>query len=269
MRAIDKPYIGYLNTPVLWTGTPHGLDIKQFVMPKHAMATCNLTVEGQLRLGKLVERFVAYELNQDDNIEILIENIQIQQNKRTLGELDCILKQADQLVHLEIVYKFYLYDPEVGTTELDHWIGPNRKDCLIDKLTKLKDKQLPLLYNPETKKHLDLLHISLKNMVQQVYFKAQLFVPYGLKSPRFNVLNPDCIQGFYISYKALDLFKTCKFYMPKKIDWLCVIEPQIPWETYTNFKKLIMPLMIRKTAPLCWVKHANGLTEKCFIVWWL
>ncbi|WP_159023388.1 DUF1853 family protein [Formosa sp. L2A11] len=268
MHAINQRYIGYLNTPVLWTGE-NSLGIHQFIMPEHNTTTFNVSVENRLRLGKLVERFVGFELNQFKNINILTENIQIQQEKRTLGELDCILKQDNQLIHLEIVYKFYLYDPEVGTTELDHWIGPNRKDCLVDKLVKLKDKQLPLLYHPETKKFLDTLEISSKDIVQQVYFKAQLFVPHHLKANIFQSLNPDCVQGFYISYNNLNQLKDCKFYMPKKTDWLCAIQTQISWCSYSNFVNEIEPLIATKTVPLCWIKYPNGLTKKCFIVWWL
>jgi len=58
------------------------------------------------------------------------------------------LWENNKPIHLEIIYKFYLYDPSIGLTQLDHWIGPNRRDSLVKKLTKLKQKQLPLLYHP-------------------------------------------------------------------------------------------------------------------------
>ena len=45
------------------------------------------------------------------------------------------------MIHLEIVYKFYLYDNTIGTSEIDHWIGPNRNDSLREKLEKLKSKR--------------------------------------------------------------------------------------------------------------------------------
>ena len=85
--------------------------------------------------------------SKDKEIKILAENVQIQNEKTTVGEIDCILTTAKKPVHLEIIYKFYLYDKSVGTNELEHWIGPNRRDSLVSKLNKLKDKQLPLLYN--------------------------------------------------------------------------------------------------------------------------
>ena len=267
MSKINQRYTGYANTSVLWNGE-NSWGICQFSMPKCIAFSFNIPVDNRLRLGKLVERFVGFELNQHKNIQILSENIQIQKEKRTLGEIDCILKQDSQLIHLEIIYKFYLYDPAVGTTEFDHWIGPNRKDCLVDKLTKLKEKQLPLLYYPETKKYLDTLGVSTENINQQVYFKAQLFVPLHLKSNTLKGVNSDCIQGFYVSFHHLNQFETCKFYIPEKLDWLSEVEIQIPWLPFTAFTTQVKALIDDEKSPLCWIKYPNGITKKCFVVWW-
>ncbi|MDW5288704.1 DUF1853 family protein [Formosa sp. PL04] len=267
MSSIPKNFIGYLNTPVLWQGK-NSWGITQYSMQKSILAPFNSSVEKRLRLGKLVERFVGFELKQHENIKIIVENLQIQKQKRTIGEIDCILKQDDQLIHLEIVYKFYLYDPEVGTTEFEHWIGPNRKDSFIEKLTKLKEKQLPLLYNPETKKYLDALQMSSETIIQHVYFKAQLFVPIHLKTNAFKDINSECIVGFYVSFNNLKQFEDCKFSIPEKIDWLCDIEIQCAWLTFSNFITELEPLISRQTSPLCWIKYPNGITEKCFVVWW-
>jgi len=62
-----------------------------------------------------------------------------------VGELDCLILRDKKPIHLEVIYKFYLYDASVGDTEIAHFIGPNRKDSLIEKLTKLQEKQLPIL----------------------------------------------------------------------------------------------------------------------------
>jgi hypothetical protein len=267
MKSVYKQYLGYRDTPQLWEGmSEQGLE--QFKMPLTQDCSFGDIIDENLRLGKRVERFVSFELNQLPDVEIIVENIQIQQEKRTLGELDCILKHGNTYIHLEIVYKFYLYDPEVGTTEYEHWIGPNRKDCLIDKLSKLKDKQLPLLYRPETLNYLNTLQLNPDTVSQQVYFKAQLFVPYKQTKDVCKALNPACIAGFYVHYGDLHHFADCKFYIPEKVNWLCAIETQIAWLTYSRFLEIIEPVMCNKTAPLCWVKQPNGLTKKCFVVWW-
>ena len=103
-----------------------------------------------LMLGKRVERFFSYQLKSQKRFTILKENIQIYNDKITIGELDCLLLENHKPKHVEVVYKFYLYDHSVGKTELEHLIGPNRKDTLTQKIEKLKLKQLPLLHKIET-----------------------------------------------------------------------------------------------------------------------
>ncbi len=141
-------------------------------------------------LGKYIERFVSYQLTQEKSINIICENIQIQKEKITLGELDCILLKDKKPIHLEVIYKFYLYDPSVGKTEVEHFIGPNRKDSLVEKLDKLKEKQLPLLYSNECVSYLKSINLQSSEIEQQVYFKGQLFIPFSNKNHQLSNLNP-------------------------------------------------------------------------------
>ena len=148
-KDIQLQYQGYFHTPLLWKSEPL-FGLKQLELSNCDETVFNEVISANLRLGKRVERFVSHELKQYDAVKILKENIQVQHKKLTIGEIDCLLKRNDKPIHLEIIYKFYLYDISVGTTELEHWIGPNRNDSLISKLTKLKEKQLPLLYSHHT-----------------------------------------------------------------------------------------------------------------------
>ena len=215
-----------------------------------------------------MERFVSAELKQNIDIEILLENTQIKQEKITIGEIDCILKQNGVPIHLEIIYKFYLYDPNVGTTEIDHWIGPNRKDSLKQKLNKLKVKQLPLIYNEHAKTVLNAIDVNAKDILQRVRFKAQLFMPYQGDHDHFNLLNRDCLKGFYVHYSKIGEFSYCQFYIPNKIDWLIEVQLDADWINFMEFKKLISQTIKEEIAPLCWIKHPKGVTEKFFVVWW-
>ncbi|MGJ5640925.1 DUF1853 family protein [Formosa sp. S-31] len=267
MSSIFLQFTGYLNTPKLWEGT-NSFGLTQFDFEGPQVKTYPYNLDRNLRLGKRVERFVSYELQQQPDIKIIAENIQILHQKQTLGELDCLLKQNNQNIHLEIVYKFYLYDKNVGTTESEHWIGPNRRDSLVEKLSKLKEKQLPLLLNPETLPYLETLGIASTNIKQYVYFKAQLFVPADMKNNYFPEVNNSCIAGFYLHYSELESLKHCKFHLPHKIDWLQNIQIQTPWLSYSEFRTRIAPILNQQSSPLCWVKYPNGETEKCFIVWW-
>ena len=192
---IQKRYEGFINTSFLWENDSI-FNLTQFEINSKSIRF-ELAIDDNLRLGKYIERFVSFELQQQDDISILAENIQIQEGKHTLGELDCLLLMKNQPIHLEIIYKFYLYDDTVGETEIDHFIGPNRKDSLIEKLTKLKEKQLPLLYSETCKDYLDKFNLKAENIIQRVYFKAQLFVPFSSQDLELRTLNTYCIVGYF------------------------------------------------------------------------
>lgn len=264
--TLQKRYEGFLNTPCLWKGKSV-FNLQPFeITPKSCRI--EISIDENLRLGKYVERFVSFELEQQLDCKILAENIQIQNGKITLGELDVLLNRADKPIHLEVVYKFYLYDASVGNSEIAHFIGPNRKDALIEKLTKLKAKQLPLLYRDACKPYLDALGLKPEEMEQQVYFKAQLFVPFNNQNVTLKILNTNCITGFYINQNELQQFKGCKFYIPNKKDWLLQPHPHVNWVTFNVFKQVATKYFAEKFSPLCWVKFGNGELKKVFLVWW-
>lgn len=266
MKNITLQYQGFLNTPNLWLETSE-FGMQQFEVVNTITDVSDLE-NHKLRLGNLVERFVFKQLQQDTSISILAENLQIQNGKITIGEIDCLIKQNEQAIHLEIVYKFYLYDETVGTTEIDHWIGPNRKDSLTQKLAKLKEKQLPLLYHNCTKPELKKLDVQIEEAQQHVCFKAQLFVPLHKQGISLKSLNESCIKGYYITLNQLQQFTDCAFYIPEKRDWLIDIPKHDMWQSHITFLKELTSLLNKEKAPLCWLKKPNGETEKCFVVWW-
>ena len=265
-QTIQKRYDGYLQTNCLWKENVVS-ELNQFSI-NTSSSKIDFLIDEKLRLGKYVERFVSYQLKQEKSIEIIAENIQIQRDKLTLGELDCLILKNKKPIHLEIVYKFYLYDNTVGTNEIEHFIGPNRKDALQQKLTKLKEKQLPLLYTIECKELLKTLHLSTENINQYVLFKAQLFLPYTKQDIQLEKLNPNCVVGFYIKQKELKLFSDCKFYIPIKKDWLVVPHENVSWMNINEFEESSFKYLDRKFSPLCWLKNYNGEIEKFFLVWY-
>lgn len=258
---------GFLDTPPLWEYDAV-MGLKQFQHEKKDTFVIKGLLPDNLRLGKRVERFVSEELSHCEGIEVCSENIQIQKDKTTLGEIDCILKQQNNPIHLEIVYKFYLYDPRVGDNEIDWWIGPNRRDSLTKKLYKLKEKQLPLLYNEYTLPVLERLNIDAKTIDQQVYFKAQLFVPFESANVQFNLINRACVSGFYMPFSEIKRFAECKFYIPTKHNWLVAPVAWVDWLNFDVFYARMELLVREKIASLCWIKWPNGEIKKCFVVWW-
>ncbi|MFB9056624.1 DUF1853 family protein [Mariniflexile ostreae] len=263
---IQKRYEGFLKTACLWKNDTL-LGLKQLdIVP--LFTTIDIAIQEKLRLGKYVERLVVFELKQHTTISILAENIQIQKGKTTVGELDCLYIKNNRPVHLEIIYKFYLYDTSVGTQEIEHFIGPNRKDTLLEKLIKLKDKQLPLLHTADCKKYLDQLGLKSEDITQEVYFKAQLFVPYRNTAVHLKTLNPEAIVGLYINKEELNTLNDHKFYVPSKKDWLIAPHYDVNWMTFETFKPVAQAYLNRQFSPLCWMKAKNGTLVKMFLVWW-
>ncbi|TXE06038.1 DUF1853 family protein [Gelidibacter salicanalis] len=264
--SLLRNFKGYVNTSQLLGEAPiYGL--KSFVMGVHSGENFIGLPNKKLRLGKLVEQFVFHELASDAFCSILSENIQIQDGKITIGELDALLVTDTGAVHLEIIYKFYLYDPDSGVTELSHWIGPNRNDALVQKLTKLKEKQLPLLYHKKTQPLLEKLGLQASDIQQQVLFKAQLFLPLNFSDDAFDQLNPDCVKGFYIHSADMAQFKADHFFIPQKMDWIMDPHDAVCWLNYDEFKIEVTVWLKDQRSPLCWLRTGTTL-KKFFVVWW-
>lgn len=261
---LQSQFSGFYNTPHLFLEPVKGM--LPLIIPKQNMPIFEGFGLEKIRLGQRVERFVTTELNQNENIKVLCENPQIQtETNLTIGELDCLYLEGEQAVHLEIQFKFYLYDETLGRTEIDHCIGPMRRDSLLEKLTKLKIKQLPLLYANETQPLLDRLNLKAEDCIQKIYFKAQVFVPYG-KTIQLKNLNPECVYGFYFKYSDLPTFKRSKFYKPKKTDWLLDVTSNVDWKRYDEILPELKVFEKEKYSPMLWLKKENGEIEKCFVV---
>ena len=264
MKVIQQRYEGYLKTPTLWESTAiYGLTAFQ---SKQKSIAFDSEIDATQRLGKYVERFVSHELTTTKGITLIAENIQISKDKITLGELDFLLIKNGKPIHLEVIYKFYLYDPTLEG--LDCWIGPNKKDSLIEKLDKLQLKQLPLLYAKECEKYLKSISLDIVDFSQQVYFKAQLFLPLGKNLSINTPINTNCIVGFYCSLHTLTEFKNAKFFIPSKKDWLITPHTNVDWMGYEKYLEQSKIYLKRQFSPMCWMKTTTGELKKFFLIWW-
>ena len=133
---------------------------------------------------------------------------------------------------------------------------------------KLKKKQLPLLYSDTCTPYLDKLDLKAENISQQVYFKAQLFVPFRNQNIQLKTLNTDCISGFYIKQTELHKFKACKFYIPIKKDWLLLPHTKVNWLNIDAFKLATKEYVEQNFSALFWVKFKSGELKKAFLVCW-
>lgn len=264
-QITQKRYSSFLHTPLLWNGELEGL--KQF---EYAFRNSrfNAILNSNLRLGKYVEGFLTFTLHADKNFSKIAENIQIQENKKTLGEFDFLFEYNDMPIHLELSYKFYIVDFSRGDNEISYCIGPNNRDSLKEKINKLKHHQLPLLTHPFAKPYLDKIAFQHEKTQQYVLVKSQLFLPYDALDFKFKVLNNKCIEGFYISGMDIVKFNNDKFYIPRKKDWLLKPYSDVNWINYDSFQEQLQFFKAKNSAPLCWLKTQKGILKKFFVIWW-
>lgn len=185
--------------------------------------------------------------------------------------MDFIIKEVSnqQVIHVELVYKFYLYNPD-GETETDTWIGPNKKDALPFKLDKLRKHQLPLLARSETLPVLQKLNITPDKIVQTVCFLGNLFIPLQLKNFSQTIINPECIVGYWMNVESFtkQQFEPHSFHVPQKKYWIVDPKNCTEWFSYTTIKTEVLKHVAQKKSPLLWMKSNEDTYTKFFIVWW-
>ena len=243
-------------------------------LPTFCLSELNLTTDldfpipSDLRLGHLVEKIVSHLINSSTNYQIMYENLQLIEQGTTIGEIDFILSNQDseELIHVELAYKFYLYDPRISSQQVNNWIGPNRNDSLIEKLDKTKNKHFPLLHHNATRSKLDKLGIQ--NISQKLCLLTSLFIPYNSET-HFSANYLKYIKGYYIyfdDFVSLD-HSSITYYIPHKKEWGIDPSQNDTWETFSLVYEQISESITKKQALLCWQKHKDSYSA-FFIVWW-
>ena len=273
--SIIDQFRGFLKTPDIFPNTKK-TDFKTFNFPEVNITDSlksdleNLYHPRNSVLGKRMESFFEIAIAHSSRYDIIASNIQIIENKQTLGELDFLLfdNEKSKPLHVELVYKLYVYDPNFSS-EIERWIGPNRKDSFSEKLEKLSTKQFPLLFKNETAKYLEKLGVDIQNIEQELCFKVQLFTPENLKIKNQRTINIEGINGnwFTLAEFLKKDWKKNLFYSPKKKDWSCEPVTNRNWVSQSELLSEIETLFEKNKAPLVWMKTENSY-NRFFIVWW-
>ncbi|MCW2120817.1 DUF1853 family protein [Flavobacterium sp. 7A] len=252
----------------------NNLEFSVTAVPSFDLAVLNLRddlefeLPTNLRLGHLAEKIVSELIKNSTNYNLVYENIQIIEDKKTIGELDFIIENevTRDLIHVELAYKFYLFDPTLSLEPINNWIGPNRNDSLQQKLTKLKTKQFPLLHYDCTASQL--YNLDIKTVSQALCLLVSLFVPYDFKQ-NLPPVYQKAIKGYYLDFDTfISLDSTDKFYfLPSKTDWGIDPADNEMWIKINSIEKSIRINMYEKRSLLCWQKQKNSYAV-FFIVWW-
>jgi hypothetical protein len=234
----------------------------------HLATNLEFQLPTNIRLGHLVEKIVSELIKASTNYKVLYENIQVIEDKKTIGEIDFIIedKNTKQVIHMELAYKFYLFDPRISSVPINNWIGPNRNDSLIEKLEKLKTTQFPLLYHNLTKSMFN--SIAIDEVSQALCLLVSLFIPYEYKGS-FSPIYEKAIKGYYLNMETfISLDNPAKtYYIPSKKEWGMAPSENEIWTDFNGIEKQVNTSIKEKQAPLCWQKYKDSYLA-FFIVWW-
>lgn len=159
------------------------------------------------KLGYYCEALLLEYFRAHPEIELLENNWQINRNGITVGELDFILEIKNEVIGLETAFKCYA---QFGG-ELSDWKGPRQKDSLVNKLEKVKEKQLPLFYSDEVKKKYGIIKPYL-------FLKGHLFSQFQF--PHQKILK-DAEFEFVEKFRFIDQIEEHEYYyLFPKIEWV-------------------------------------------------
>lgn len=129
------------------------------------------------RLGLYFERLYECLMTEVLGWELLVKNLPVRGDRKTLGELDFVLRnpRTGGVEHHEIAVKFYLgFQGSAGQPAL--WYGPNSSDRLDIKTHRLLEHQSQLTRLPEAARALEALGIS-PPLRSCIFMPGYLFYP--------------------------------------------------------------------------------------------
>ncbi|CAA6814120.1 MAG: Unknown protein [uncultured Sulfurovum sp.] len=268
-KRLYYQYLGFMNSVNLFSqniiGIKHFSFEKEPISYEEFQSFQSFSIEVQLPLGKRVERFFEFYIEQHNNYKMVKKNIQINHNKVTIGEFDFFIEEqsTQQIIHLELVYKFYIYKEHED--EIKRYHGPNRHDNLEDKLHKLKTRQFPLLYNPHAKKALE--EIKRSKVTQRLCFLGNVFLEKKTNT-NFEVINKKAITGTYLTFNSFlneETYQNKHYFIPQKEDWLIDEKYADFWYDYEKTIQKIEKYFERNISLLIWIKNNDGF-ERVFIL---
>ena len=168
-------------------------------------------------MGKYFEQLVLFILDKDPRYKVFLANHQIMDDKRTIGELDIILKDLEtgSIEHWELCLKFYLQSKP--STDQQLMLGPGAKDNMDRKVRKLIEHQMKLSEHPSIK-----YLVGTENIKSKLFMKGQLF--YHLGKQKTVAVDTNSFHDYgswcYISEVNEMLDASLKWITLSKPDWI-------------------------------------------------
>lgn len=148
-------------------------------------------------------------------------------------------------------------------------IGPNLNDSFIKKLTKIKDKQFPILKHKKTENILE--KIGAKDIIQNTCFLGNVYMPKN-KNVEFKYINNECIKGFYTSINEFKNnnkeYEQSSYFLPHRFDWVVNPCTNKTWKSYEEILSEIDVFINMQRSPLVFGKTKDGNYFSFFITYY-
>lgn len=183
------------------------------------------------KLGRYFESLVAQYIQQGLRADRFYSSVVLNRGSATLGELDLVFTTPDQpnvTQHWEIAVKFYLCQISGGSTELADFVGPQGRDRLDLKITKLVHHQLPLAQTPEAGQWFH-SHSLPETVASSLLVKGTLFYPYAgdWQTPQHpEDISPSHSRGWWAeTFPSERVEKDSLWVVLPKLQWLSPVAP--------------------------------------------
>lgn len=202
------------------------------------------------RLGFYFESLVLFWLKNDPRFRVIAHNIQVEEEGRTVGEVDLIVEDyhLNRVEHWELAVKFYLQYHIKGRGYA--WLGPNRKDNLQDKIDRLENVQSKLS-DHEQIRNLLYSYDYRDEVGQRIFLKGMLFYP--LISPVSDpALSPYHLKGnwIYVDQFSRVFDKEHSFKILSKFHWITSTGQDVPDKTFLCYEEALEHLRLH-------IQHTN------------
>lgn len=212
------------------------------------------------QLGRYCEQLLQFFFIKSPYYELLAHNLQLFENRKTLGELDFLIKDVNynKIIHIELAVKFYIALNKGAL--IQDFYGPNANDKLQNKL-QLLDRQIKLTeeYAPKFTEF-----GNPADFEKYILLKGVLFYDNNDQS-QCPTTSHNQLKGTKLIYdENLELEKNAEYYFPKKREWLNLPNSAICFSAEDSILKVGDNLSMEKAIML--YKLKGGRVERIFIV---
>ena len=154
-------------------------------------------------LGEYFEILLATWLREITPAEFLGANIQVHGGEGTIGEFDLVFRRDGMCHHWELAAKFYLGHP--GPRGEQSWYGPNPRDRLDKKWTRLCNHQLRLAEQPAARDVLHTLGVD-GDVDSRAFLKGYFYVPLdaSYEVELHPDANEDAVRGWWVHRSSFE-----------------------------------------------------------------